>query len=89
MKDLERLGLGLGFLLIAACMKKIIIVGDFNLPDIKWIQGSGFIDSNPTLFTFFKKLIDKNTFQLIDQQTRGNNTLDLLLPSFVEGVGNV
>lgn len=72
------------------CMyDKVKIIGDFNLPDIKWIQGSGFIDSSPTLFTFCEKLIDKNIFQLTDQPTRGNNTLDLLLSSFVEGVANV
>ena len=75
---------------IDSCVyEKVIIVGGFNLPDIKWIQGSGFIDSSPTLFTFCEKLIDKNIFQLIDQPTRGNNTLDLLLSSFVEGVANV
>lgn len=68
---------------------KVIIVGDFNLPNITWIDGSGFTDSNPTLFTFCEKLIDKNIFQLINQPTRGNNTLDLLLSSFVEGVTNI
>ena len=39
---------------------KVIIVGDFNLPDITWIEGSGFSDSNLTLSTFCEKLIDKN-----------------------------
>lgn len=75
---------------IDSCMyEKVIIVGDFNLPDINWVQGSGLIDSSPTLSTFCEKLIDKNIFQLIEQPTRGNNTLDLLLSSFVEGVANV
>ena len=69
--------------------EKVIIIGDFNLPNITWIEGSGFIDSNPTLSTLCEKLIDRNIFQLIDQPTRGNNTLDLLLSSVVEGVANI
>ena len=48
-----------------------------------------FIDCHLILFTLCEKLIDKNTFQLIDQPTRGNSTLDLLLSSILEGVANV
>ena len=53
--------------------EEVIIVGDFNLPDIKTLNG--FIDPSPTLFMFCEQLIDKNIFQLIDQPTKGSNTL--------------
>ena len=69
---------------------RVVLLGDFNLPSISWIEGSGFCDSSDsTLFTFCQTLADKNLFQLVNLPTRGDNCLDLLFTSIVEGVANV
>ena len=68
----------------------MIFLGDFNLPEVTWIEGTGFCDSDKsTLFTFCNKLVSKNMFQLIESPTRKNNILDLLITSIVESVSNI
>lgn len=69
---------------------KIVILGDFNLPSITWIDGSGFCNSSESsVFTLCQALVDNNLFQLIDSPTREENYLDLLITSIVEGVSNI
>jgi hypothetical protein len=67
-----------------------IIVGDFNFPEINWIEGSGFTNStisDEQKFSDF--LMDHFLFQLVSQPTRKTNILDLVitnLPSIVSSV---
>jgi hypothetical protein len=58
--------------------KDIIILGDFNLLSIKWLNGSGFSDLTVES-SFTDVLQDSGLFQLIDSPTRGKNVLDLIL----------
>lgn len=49
---------------------KVLFVGDFNLPEITWIEGSGFCPSSESaVFMFCEELVN-NLFQLIDSPTR-------------------
>ena len=69
---------------------RVLFIGDFNLPDITWIEGFGFCPSSESaVFTFCEEPVSHNLFQLIDSPTRGNNCLDLLITSIVEGVSNI
>ncbi|CAB3987353.1 Hypothetical predicted protein [Paramuricea clavata] len=69
---------------------KVILLGDFNLPTITWLDGSGFCDSSDSAsFTFCQCLSDNNLFQLIDSPTRLNNCVDLLLTNICEHVINI
>ena len=68
----------------------MILLGDFNLPTITWLDGSGFCDSSDSAsFTFCQCLPDNNLFQLIDSPTRLNNCLDLLLTNICEHIINI
>ena len=63
----------------------VIVVGDFNFPGIQWIEGSGFASSGDDS-SFANLLMDFYLFQSVEQPTRGNNILDLVLtntPSFM------
>ena len=69
---------------------KVILLGDFNLPTLTWLDGSGFCDSSDSAsFTFCQCLSDNNLFQLIDSPTRLNNCLDLLLTNICEHIINI
>jgi hypothetical protein len=66
-----------------------IVCGDFNLPNIDWSQAI-----NPQLLPildsiFASFVIDNGLLQLIDQPTRANNVLDLLLVNDQLAVFNV
>ena len=65
----------------------VIALGDFNFPSIQWIEGSRFTcSSSGDDFGFTSLLMDLYLFQLVEQLTRGNNILDLVLtntPTFV------
>jgi len=55
---------------------KCIVLGDFNVPKIDWVNSGIPSDAKcQTLFAFYS---DLGLFQLIDEPTRGNNILDLL-----------
>ena len=63
----------------------VIVVGDFNFPRIQWIEGSGFASSGDDS-SFANLLMDFYLFQSVEQPTRSNNYLDLVLkntPSFM------
>jgi hypothetical protein len=69
---------------------KVILLEDFNLPTITWLDGSGFCDSSDSAsFTFCQCLSDNNLFQLIDSPTCLNNCLDLLITNICEHVINI
>ena len=58
-------------------IKDIILLGDFNFPNIQWVNGLGFADtSSETIFT--DMLQENSFFQLINLPTRGSNILDLI-----------
>lgn len=65
----------------------VIALGDFNFPSKQWIEGSGFTcSSSGDDFAFASLLMDLYLFQLVEQPTRGNNILDLVLtnsPTFI------
>ena len=65
-------------------LSNIIVMGDFNLPSINWLDGCGRIISNPNygvgLNKLFLDLINDIGFnQFVDTPTRNNNILDLVL----------
>ena len=68
--------------------KDIIILGDFNLPSIKWLNGSGFSDLTVES-SFTDVLQDSGLFQLIDSPTRGKNVLDLILTTNEYLINNI
>jgi len=63
----------------------VFIVGDFNYPDIQWIEGSGFTTSfsgdEQALANLF---LDYNFFQFVDRPTRNANLLDLVFTNSPE-----
>ena len=56
----------------------VIVVGDFNFPGIQWIEGSGLASSGDDS-SFANLLMDFYLFQSLEQPTRSNNILDLVL----------
>ena len=64
-------------------LPNIIVMGDFNLPSINWLDGCGRIISIPNygvgLNNLFLDLINDIGFnQFVNTPTRNNNILDLL-----------
>ena len=56
---------------------RLIIVGDFNFPDVQWEY---YQLTNPLSHPTLEKLIEGNNLQqMMDKSTRGENILDLLL----------
>ena len=53
-------------------------MGDFNFPGIQWIERSGFTSSGNDS-SFANLLMDFYLFQSVEQPTRSNNILDLVL----------
>ena len=73
---------------------QILLAGDFNLPSISWIDGTGQISPNPTYGTDVNQslLESVNEFgldQLVTEPTRGENILDLIFSSHPESVTNL
>ena len=64
--------------------KNAVVLGDFNLPDINFVEGRATGGRANTIFEHF---CDKVTFQqLIEEPTRGSNILDLVFSSDPEVV---
>ena len=65
-------------------------MGDFNYPNIRWIDGSGFLNSDLGADAIFANLLsDSFLFQVIDLSTRERNILDLILSSDPDIVANI
>ena len=58
----------------------VLILGDFNMPNINWIEGSGFSAD------FCDFLGDKNLFQLVTEPTRAHNILDLVITNMEDSI---
>jgi len=57
--------------------EKVIIMGDFNYPELRWGENDTVTDSHP-----FVECLNNNFFtQLVDEPSRCNNYLDLVLCS--------
>ena len=70
-----------------------VLLADFNLPSISWIDDIGQICSNPTYCTEVNQLTLEsiNEFgldKIVTEPTRGENILDLIFSSSSESVGN-
>ena len=66
----------------------IVIAGDFNLPNIDWININATTE-NPIYSHFIKIINDYFLWQVIDFPTRENNILDLILTSIPEKLTNI
>ena len=62
-----------------------IIMGDFNFSEIAWHDPHSFSDNHP----FINSLSDNFLFQLVEEPTRGENCLDLVLSSDETFIDNV
>ena len=60
-----------------ASVGKLMLMGDFNFPVIKWNNPESLDDSHP----FLKCVNDKFLFQHVEESTRGKNILDLVFTS--------
>ena len=68
----------------------VYLVGDFNFPEITWINGSGFTNSTSGDNELFVNLtLDYNLFQFVNQPTRNSNILDLVFTNLFEYLSNV
>ena len=65
--------------------ENVVIVGDFNFPEIKWSCKNNLLPEHP----FITCINDNFLEQLIDTPTRGENILDLVLCSDTSFVQNV
>ena len=67
---------------------QLLIVGDFNLPNVDWATVTASTDSQ--MYTLFTKAIkDHFLWQLIDFPTRNENLLDLLLTNIPDKISNI
>src|SRR5271169_6404308 len=57
--------------------EKLLVMGDFNFPELNWQKPESLDDSH----CFLKCLNDNFLIQCVDETTRGNNILDLVLVS--------
>lgn len=64
---------------------RIIICGDFNLPNIDWTTGTA-TSGEPICNHFTKTVRDNFLCQMVDFPTRANNTLDLILTNFPDKI---
>jgi hypothetical protein len=68
-----------------ASKENVVIMGDFNFPELKWNNISNLPDEHP----FMTCLHDNFLEQLVSEPTRGSNFLDLILCSDLNFVKNV
>jgi hypothetical protein len=68
--------------------KQMLIMGDFNLPDINWNLYSSTV-SYDVNDVFLDTLFDLNLYQFVHVPTRGENTLDLILSNCNDNIDNV
>ena len=67
---------------------QLLIVGDFNLPNVDWATLTASIDCR--MYTLFTKAIkDHFLWQVIDFPTRNDNFLDLLLTNIPDKISNI
>ena len=66
----------------------VLVGGDFNFPDIAWIDGYGTIRPDPAYgfeinnLQFLSTIGDNNLEQLVHKPTRNKNILDLIFCSY-------
>ena len=66
---------------------QLLIVGDFNLPDVDWATVTASIDCQ--MYTLFTKAIkDHFLWQFIDFPTRNDHILDLLFTNIPDKISN-
>ena len=64
---------------------RVIIMGDFNFPELDWCKIETLSDTHP-----FIKCINNNFLdQLVDKPTRGDNILDLIMTTDVSIINNL
>ena len=66
----------------------VLILGDFNMPNINWIKGSGFSNALD-LADFCDFLGDKNLFQLVTEPTRAHNILNLVITNMEDSISSL
>ena len=68
----------------------VFLLGDFNYPNINWIDGSGFTNSISSDDQCFANLMmDLYLFQLVAQPTRNENILDLVLTNLPRVISSI
>lgn len=68
--------------------KDVVLIGDFNYPNVNWTDGSGF--SCVGVETAFTNIIaEYNYIQLVQSPTRGNNIIDLVLTTNEHLIDNI
>ena len=66
----------------------VLILFDFNMPNINWIEGSG-LSNALDLADFCDFLGDKNLFQLVTEPTRAHNILDLVYTNMEDSISSL
>ena len=66
----------------------VLILGDFNMPNINWIKGSAFSNALD-LADFCDFLGDKNLFQLVTEPSRAHNILDLVITNMEDSISSL
>jgi hypothetical protein len=72
-------------LITRASREHVLIMGDFNFPELKWAKSETLDDSHP----FIDCVNDNFLFQGVTESTRSNNILDLILTSEENMIENV
>mgnify|MGYP006048081585 CR=1 FL=1 len=72
-------------LLNKASKEKYLIMGDFNFASLNWSRASTLVDSHP----FLKCINDNFLIQCVEENTRGNNMLDLIFTTEENMVENL
>ena len=73
---------------------EILLAGDFNLPDLRFEDGIGYVNPNPTYGydtnSLFVEIVNDYGFeQFVSQPTRDNHLLDLILSTNPDIIKNV
>lgn len=72
-------------LITRASGEQVLIMGDFNFPELDWAKTETLDDSHP----FIECVNDNFLFQGVTESTRSNNILDLILTSEENMIDNV
>ena len=70
------------------CDEQLVIMGDFNFPNIDWKLYS-FASNDLISSVFLNSIFDVNLLQFVNQPTRGNNILSLILSNRCDNIDNV
>ena len=69
------------------CDEQLIVTCDFNFLNIDWkLYSSASYD--PISGVFLNSICDVNLFQFVNQPTRGNNILELILANHCDNIDN-